>query len=99
MRGTQQRNKYLKEDGGEWVINSRPCPFLTEQGCSTYYSRPKACREYPFTDKKETVSRLVNLVENCEVCPVVFEIFEKLKKIYKWEFEEYKLTPGYQLWL
>jgi len=82
--------KYLVKSEAEWVINSKPCPFLTAEGCSVYDARPVACREYPYTDKKETVCRLYNLVSNCEVCPVVFEIFEKLKGIYKKEFDEYK---------
>lgn len=76
------RDKYLKEDGGEWIVNGKSCPFLTNDGCSIYDYRPKACREYPYTNKKETSSRLMSLVANCAVCPVVFEIFEKLKKRY-----------------
>lgn len=82
--------KYLVKSEGEWVINSKPCPFLSVEGCSVYDVRPTACREYPYTDKKETVHRLYNMISNCEVCPVVFEVIERLKKVYKKEFEEYK---------
>ena len=77
------RNEHLKESEGEWIVNSKPCQFLTPDGCSIYESRPKACREYPYTDKKEIIFSLLNLYGNCEICPVVFEIFERLKKKYR----------------
>ncbi|AEF93170.1 protein of unknown function UPF0153 [Desulfotomaculum nigrificans CO-1-SRB] len=84
------KKNYLKEMDGKWVIGARPCPFLKKQGCEIYDYRPENCKEYPYTHKNEIVFRLINLVENCEVCPIVFEIFERLKKIYKDEFKEYK---------
>lgn len=84
------RSKYLEKVDGEMTIKDTPCPFLTEKGCSIYDCRPKTCREYPYTNKKDIVCRLINLVENCKVCPVVFEIFERLKVLYKEEYEEYK---------
>jgi hypothetical protein len=82
--------KYLTKTDEGFVINKKPCPFLTESGCSVYEHRPENCREYPFTDKEKIWTRLINLVENCAVCPVVFEIFERLKKHYWDEFESYK---------
>ena len=45
------RTSYLENVDEEWVFNSKPCPFLTEKGCSIYDYRPEMCREYPFTDK------------------------------------------------
>ena len=90
MTGADFKVKYIKEKQGVLVIKTKPCPFLTGQGCSIYAVRPECCRGFPYTDKKEMVFRLINLVENCRVCPVVFEIFERLKGIYRTEFEEYK---------
>ena len=81
---------YLVETEEGLSINKKPCPFLTNEGCSIYECRPNVCKEYPYTDKEEICTRLINLVGNSEVCPVVFEIFEKLKKHYGNEFEEYK---------
>ncbi len=85
-----KKNYLIKTDEG-FIINKKPCPFLTESGCSVYEHRPANCREYPFTDKEEILTRLINLVENCAVCPVVFELFERLKKHYRDEFESYKV--------
>lgn len=85
------KKKYLVKAREGFMINKKPCPFLTETGCSIYEHRPKYCREYPYTDKEEIWTRLINLVENCPVCPVVFEIFERLKKHFRDEFESYKV--------
>ncbi|MDO9535848.1 MAG: hypothetical protein Q7J85_11080 [Bacillota bacterium] len=52
------------------------------------------CKEYPFTEKKEVWTRLIALVENCAVCPVLFEIFERLKKHYRDEFKLFKKEYG-----
>jgi len=84
------KDKYLVKTEEGFIINKKPCPFLTGSGCSIYECRPENCREYPFTHKDEIWSRLINLVENCTVCPAVFEIFERLKKYYGDEFEQYK---------
>lgn len=85
------KNKYLFKAREAFMINKKPCPFLSAKGCSIYEHRPVNCREYPFTDKEEIWSRLITLVENCAICPVVFEIFERLKKHYRDEFEDYKI--------
>lgn len=84
------RDKYLIESDEGFQIKDKPCPFLRGDGCSIYETRPKNCREYPYTHKKEIWTRLGNLVDNCRVCPVVFEIFEILKEHYGDEFEDYK---------
>jgi hypothetical protein len=45
-----------------------------------YEDRPKACREYPHTDRKR-MYQILNLThKNCEVCPVVFAITDELSK-------------------
>ena len=76
---TQQ---YLRiDEDRDYVLKSVPCTFLGEDNyCSIYEVRPKACREYPHTDRKKQ-NQLLNLTEkNIEVCPAVFNIVEKLKK-------------------
>lgn len=36
-------------------LDSYPCPFLVEQGCSVYTDRPSACRTYPLERAVEKV--------------------------------------------
>ena len=75
-------SQYLRIDEDRfYVLKKSPCTFLgADNYCSIYDARPKACRDYPHTDRIKQ-SQLLNLTEkNVEVCPAVFEIVEKLKK-------------------
>jgi hypothetical protein len=75
--------KYVVTDeDGDYVFREHPCPFLMPDNyCMVYESRPKACREYPHTDRKRFYQILSLSHKNCETCPVVFDIFEELKKV------------------
>ena len=75
--------KYLQVDEDhDYVLQSSPCPFLgTDNHCSVYEDRPKACREYPHTNRKKMVQIMDLTYKNTLVCPAVFEIVERLKKL------------------
>lgn len=75
-------DNYLKLDSDEYfVLKSTPCVFLGEDNhCSIYSVRPKACQEFPHTDRRRQHQILELTRKNSEVCPAVFEIVEKLKK-------------------
>lgn len=71
----------LIDTDGDYVYKSSPCPFLKEDNkCEIYPSRPKACREYPHTDRKRFYQILDLTAKNSKICPVVFNIVENLKK-------------------
>ncbi|MGF7138734.1 YkgJ family cysteine cluster protein [Roseimarinus sediminis] len=68
------------DDEGDYVFKQSPCPFLmSDNYCMVYENRPKACREYPHTDRRKMVQILNLTRKNCEVCPVVYELVEELK--------------------
>ncbi len=75
--------KYLRiDEDKDYVLKSSPCPFLdAENYCSVYEDRPKACREYPHTNRKKMVQIMELTHKNTLVCPAVFEMVERLKKI------------------
>lgn len=75
--------KYLRVDEDkDYVLKSSPCPFLDNDNyCSIYESRPKACREYPHTDRKKMVQITELTYKNTLVCPAVLEMVERLKKV------------------
>jgi hypothetical protein len=75
--------KYLLIDGdNDYVLKSSPCPFLGEDNfCTVYEDRPKACREYPHTDRKKMFQISELTYKNTLVCPAVLEIVERLKQI------------------
>lgn len=74
---------YLQRDEDNFmVLKTAPCAFLDERDntCFIYDVRPKACAEYPHTNRKKFI-QLANLtVNNTFVCPAVFNIVEKLKE-------------------
>jgi len=74
-------DQYLKTDeDGDLVLQSSPCPFLFEDNkCMIYEVRPKACAEYPHTNRKK-FHQISNLtLKNVSICPAAFEVVEKLK--------------------
>ena len=75
-----ERHLVVDEDG-DYIFRSMPCPFLgSDNYCSIYDVRPKACREYPHTDQRR-VYRVMNLtLKNSAICPAVFEILERLRR-------------------
>ena len=74
--------KHLRiDEDRDYVLQSVPCTFLgIDNYCSIYDIRPKACREFPHTDRIKQRQLLKLTEKNIEVCPAVFEIVEKLKK-------------------
>jgi Fe-S-cluster containining protein len=74
--------KYLEiDDEHDWVYRNHPCPFLgLDNYCSIYESRPKACREYPHTDRRKIQQLFSLTLKNTKVCPAVFLLLEKAKK-------------------
>ena len=71
----------LLDKDGDYVFRKTPCPFLGDNNlCALYDSRPRACREYPHTDRKRFHQILDLTAKNSMICPVVFNIIEKLKK-------------------
>jgi len=74
--------QYLQRDDDDFmVLQGAPCTFLdNDNTCFIYDVRPKACSQYPHTNRRKFV-QLTNLtLKNTEVCPAVFNIVEELKK-------------------
>ena len=58
----------------------KPCPFLCGNGtCEVESCKPSECSGYPYTDKPDRMRSLLNIVASAEVCPVVYEMLERLK--------------------
>lgn len=83
MKTTDVIWRYLRVDeDGDMVFQSMPCPFLGyDNYCSIYESRPKACREYPHTDRKRFYQIYHLSIKNASTCPIVFEVLEEIRKI------------------
>lgn len=76
---------YLEPDEREegYCTLHNPCDFLQENGdCLLGDCRPENCRKYPYTDQPERLQSMYSILEAAEVCPVVYEILERLKDMY-----------------
>lgn len=83
MKVADFKTQYLKIDEDDFhVLKTAPCSFLdtSDNTCFIYDVRPKACSEYPHTNRKKFI-QLTNLtIKNTEVCPATYRIVEELKK-------------------
>ncbi len=77
---------YLRiDEDNDYVFKTMPCPFLMPDNyCMIYESRPKACREYPHTDRRRFYQVLDLSIENLKTCPAVLEISKAIVE----EFEK-----------
>jgi uncharacterized protein len=82
MKPSAFAERYLVVDeDGDHIFRSMPCPFLgSDNYCSIYDSRPKACREYPHTDRPRMYQVMTLMLKNSATCPAVYEILERLRK-------------------
>ena len=74
--------QYLRlDEDNDYVLQSVPCAFLgADNYCSIYDVRPKACREFPHTDRKK-FQQISNLtLKNVAICPAAFNIVEEMKR-------------------
>ena len=73
---------YLRiDEENDYVLKDLPCTFLgSDNHCAIYEVRPKACREFPHTDRKKfhQISELT--MKNVGICPAAFNIVEAMKK-------------------
>jgi Fe-S-cluster containining protein len=74
----------VTDEDGDMYFKDSPCAFLRDKKCTVYDSRPESCRSYPFLDKEEFLSRLLGVIDNYSICPIVFNVYEDLK--YKFHF-------------
>lgn len=82
MKPQQFIDQYLRiDEDKDYVLQSVPCHFLdSENYCMIYDVRPKACREFPHTDRKK-FQQISNLtLKNVEICPATYRIVEEMKK-------------------
>jgi len=78
--------QYLRlDEENDYIFKTMPCPFLgNDNYCFIYDFRPKACREFPHTDRKRFYQILNITMKNIPVCPAVYNIVEDLKKKENW---------------
>lgn len=87
----QFETKFIKKGkNGDYSFKKTPCPFLKDNLCTQYDFRPYACRSFPHIHKEEFIFRLIDVVNNISICPIVFNVYEKLKERFIGEYKEFK---------
>ena len=74
--------QYLRiDEDKDYVLQSVPCTFLDNaNACMIYDVRPKACREFPHTDRKKFYQISNLTLQNTAICPAAFRIVEEMKR-------------------
>ncbi len=82
MKPSQFITTYLKVDEeNDYVLQQVPCSFLdAENHCLIYDIRPKACREFPHTNRRKFHQIASLTLKNVGVCPAAFNIVEAMKQ-------------------
>ena len=81
--------KYLEKNtmGSGYVTKNAPCDFMDQDGnCRLGECKPESCKTFPYTDQPERLDSLYSVLDVIEVCPVAFEIYERLKREYRWKY-------------
>ena len=69
-----------KDEFGETYLKAVPCHYLEGKKCSIYENRPEECSRFPYTNEEGFISRLWGMLNSYEICPIVFNLMERLKQ-------------------
>ena len=78
LKNRQFSDEYLRcDEDGDMVLKSSPCPFLFEDNkCMIYEVRPKACAEYPHTNRKKFHQISDLTLKNVSICPAALRLLK-----------------------
>jgi uncharacterized protein len=80
MTLADMHEKYIETSSqGELIVNKIPCHFLSGNSCTVYENRFGTCRDFPHLDKPDFNSRLMSVIQNYAICPIVYNVLELLK--------------------
>lgn len=83
MKPADFEARFLRiDEDQDKVLQQLPCFFLnTDNTCSIYEVRPKACREYPHTDRKKIYQINSLMMKNIALCPAAYTFVEKMQQL------------------
>jgi len=86
----EEVGKYVQEkDIEEFKYSmSFSCTHLKDKGCTIYSERHEECRSYPYLDRNKFITRITGVLQNYEICPIVFNTFEFLKIETEWDINK-----------
>ena len=80
-------DKYTEEDDFDHTrfLKDIPCKYLQNRKCSIIDDRPSDCKSFPHIHKPHFNSRTLGMIEYYGICPIVFNVFERLKAEYRFK--------------
>jgi len=85
------KSGYVESGSQMMIINTIPCHFLSENKCTAYESRFSECREFPHLHKQNFIGRLFGTLVHYAMCPIIFNVVERLKD--ETHFERISSSP------
>ena len=81
--------RFVKEEDIEKVkyVWGFACKNLDGKKCTRYQDRYHECRDFPYLDTDNFINRVHGVVQNYEVCPIVYYVYEGLKTELGWKFK------------
>ena len=67
------------------------CKNLDGNKCKIYTDRYDECRLFPYLDQNNFISRMPGVLQNYEICPIVFNVVEQLKVELNWKYDLHAL--------
>ncbi|PLX08687.1 MAG: hypothetical protein C0596_05125 [Marinilabiliales bacterium] len=61
------------------------CKNLNGNACTIYPNRYFECRAFPYLDRENFIQRIVGVLNNYELCPIVYHVVEELKLELNWK--------------
>jgi len=63
------------------------CKNLDGNFCTIYKDRHFECRAFPYLDRDNFIKRIIGVMNNYEICPIVYNVVEALKVELEWKWE------------
>jgi uncharacterized protein len=70
----------IEPSTGVKFLRCQPCIFLNGNVCGVYEQRPISCADYPHLTAPNFKYRWKSVMENYSLCPIVFNVVERLKQ-------------------
>ena len=97
MEADEFIDRYLKYNSAECTYETKKCPcdfWDSKTGeCLLGDCKPESCKKYPYTDQPDRIGSLLSIIDNASICPVVYEILERLKEEYHFRKRAAKNIP------
>jgi Fe-S-cluster containining protein len=83
----EEMKPFVRDEDYETLkyVQGLTCKNLDGTRCTVYLERPEVCKDFPYLDRPEFLSRTVSAFQNYELCPIVYNLIEDMKVELDWK--------------